>query len=330
MFSKLFSVLLILFICALGCTQEKITNEQNNNDKMNNDKITNPKDYNKLTAEEQHVIVDKGTERPFTGKYDNFYGTGTYICKRCNTPLFRSKDKFDAGCGWPSFDDAIPGAVISHPDPDGMRTEVECANCGAHLGHVFLNEGFTDKEARYCINSISMKFIPDSLSEKNDAVKTDTAIFAGGCFWGVQYYMEKEKGVISTTVGYTGGHTSNPTYKEVCSGTTGHAEAIQIVFDPSMVTYEKLARLFFDIHDPTQVNRQGPDIGFQYRSAIFYLNDDQKKITEKLINLLKDKGYKVATEVTKASTFWKAEDYHQEYYDNNGEKPYCHVFTERF
>ena len=206
-----------------------------------------------------------------------------------------------------------------------MRTEIECANCGAHLGHVFLNEGLTEKETRYCVNSVSMKFIADS-----EAIKTDTAIFAGGCFWGVQYYLDKEKGVISTTVGYTGGHTSNPTYKEVCSGTTGHAEAIQVLFDPKQTSYETLAKLFFELHDPTQVNRQGPDVGEQYRSAVFYINDEQKQIAEKLINLLKDKGYKVATEVSKASTFWKAEDYHQEYYDNKGGTPYCHKYTKRF
>jgi peptide methionine sulfoxide reductase msrA/msrB len=323
---KIFSLIIVFLISVIGCTQEKINNEKTNtNDKMNNDKITKPKEYNKLTAEEENVIVNKGTERPFTGKYDNFYGNGTYICKRCNAPLYRSKDKFDAGCGWPSFDDAIPGAIISKPDPDGMRTEIECANCGAHLGHVFLNEGLTEKETRYCVNSVSMKFIADS-----EAIKTDTAIFAGGCFWGVQYYLDKEKGVISTTVGYTGGHTSNPTYKEVCSGTTGHAEAIQVLFDPKQTSYETLAKLFFELHDPTQVNRQGPDVGEQYRSAVFYINDEQKQIAEKLINLLKDKGYKVATEVSKASTFWKAEDYHQEYYDNKGGTPYCHKYTKRF
>ena len=174
-----------------------------------------------------------------------------------------------------------------------------------------------------------MNFVPDEKEAKAD-VKTEKAYFAGGCFWGVEYFFQKEKGVISTQVGYMGGHVKNPTYQEVCKGNTGHAETMEVVFDPSKTDYETLARLFFEIHDPTQVNRQGPDVGYQYRSAIFYVNDSQKKIAEKLIKILKDKGYKVATEVTKADTFWKAEDYHQSYYQKNGHKPYCHGYTKRF
>lgn len=283
--------------------------------------------YNKLTPEEEAVILNKGTERPWTGKYLDNKETGVYTCKQCDAPLYRSDDKFESHCGWPSFDDEIPGAVKRIPDPDGMRTEIVCANCGAHLGHVFLGEGFTPKDTRHCVNSISLNFVPASQMVEN---KTDTAIFAGGCFWGVEYYMQKKAGVISVTSGYIGGHKDNPTYKEVCTGTTGHAEAVEIVFDPSKVTYEELARLFFEIHDPTQVNRQGPDIGMQYRSEIFYLNDNQKKIVENLINILKSKGYNVATKVTKATTFWPAEDYHQDYYDHKGTLPYCHGYTKRF
>jgi peptide methionine sulfoxide reductase msrA/msrB len=158
----------------------------------------------------------------------------------------------------------------------------------------------------------------------------DTAIFAGGCFWGVEYYMQKEPGVISTTVGYTGGTKKNPTYEEVCAHVTGHVEAIEIVFDPEKTTYEKIARLFFEIHDPTQANGQGPDIGEQYLSVVFYRNEEQKAIAEKLIGLLKEKGYKVATKLMKASTFWKAENYHQDYYLNKGTLPYCHGYTKRF
>jgi peptide methionine sulfoxide reductase msrA/msrB len=156
------------------------------------------------------------------------------------------------------------------------------------------------------------------------------AIFAGGCFWGVEYFMQKEPGVLSVISGYTGGSIKNPTYREVCTGNTGHAEAVRIIYNPDKTSYEKLLRLFLEIHDPTQTGRQGPDIGDQYRSEIFYLNDDQKLIAEKCINLLKSKGFKVVTGVTQASDFYPAEDYHQDYYFNNGKVPYCHAYTKRF
>lgn len=282
--------------------------------------------WNELTPEEERVIVNKGTESPFTGEYDEFFEEGTYICKRCNADLYRSNDKFNSRCGWPSFDDEIPGAVTRKLDADGSRTEILCANCGAHLGHVFEGEHLTDKNVRHCVNSISMKFVP-----KGQVVtKTDTAYFAGGCFWGTEHLLKKFPGVISTRVGYMGGHTDKPTYKEVCNGNTGHAEANEVVFDPTKTSYEELAKYFFEIHDPTQVNRQGPDIGDQYRSAIFYKTDEQMKTAEKLIGILNEKGLKVATEVAKAGPFWEAEQYHQDYYTYTGKQPYCHVYTKRF
>ena len=283
--------------------------------------------YNQLTPEEEYVILKKGTERPWTGKYLDNKDDGIYTCKRCDAPLYRSSDKFESHCGWPSFDDEINGAVKRIPDPDGMRTEIICANCGAHLGHVFEGEEFTEKNTRHCVNSISMNFIP---ADQMNEIKTEKAIFAGGCFWGVEYYMQKKEGVISVVSGYIGGHKDQPTYQEVCTGTTGHAEAVEITFDPAKVSYEDLAKLFFEIHDPTQVNRQGPDVGVQYRSEIFYLDEEQKEIIENLISILKSKGYKVATKVTKATTFWPAEDYHQDYYDHKGTLPYCHGYTKRF
>ncbi len=162
------------------------------------------------------------------------------------------------------------------------------------------------------------------------AVKIERAIFASGCFWGTEYYFQKAKGVIETTVGYTGGHKDNATYYEVCSGDTGHAEAVEITFDPSLASYEELVKLFFETHNPAQKNRQGPDIGSQYRSAIFYLNAEQKQIAEKLIQILKDKGHEVVTELTKADSFWKAEDKHQQYYTKGGGNPYCHSYTKKF
>lgn len=276
--------------------------------------------YNKLTKEEENVILNKGTERPFTGKYWDSHENGIYTCKQCNAELYRSDDKFDSRCGWPSFDDEIPGAVKRVPDKDGMRTEIICNKCGAHLGHVFEGEELTSKNTRHCVNSISLNFIP-----AGDKKKNDTVYFASGCFWGTEYYLSKAPGVISTTVGYTGGHTLNPTYKDVCNGKTGHAETVEVIYDPSKTKFETLAKLFFEIHDFTQVNRQGPDIGNQYRTEIFYTTDEQKAVSEKLINILTKKGYKVATKVTKAGKFYKAEDYHQDYYDNNGSTPYCHI-----
>lgn len=288
------------------------------------------KDYKKLTKEEERVIVQKGTEMPYTGKFYDFFESGTYVCKRCEAPLYKSESKFDSDCGWPSFDDEIEGAVKRELDADGRRTEILCANCGAHLGHVFIGERLTNKNTRHCVNSISMEFIPDSMLNENDKQVIDTAVFAGGCFWGVEYYMQKLPGVISAEVGYIGGKTKNPTYKEVCNHNTGHAEAIRVVFDSSQTSYEALAKMFFEIHDPTQLNRQGPDYGDQYRSEVFYFNENQKEITNKLIDDLKGKGYKVVTKVTKATEFYIAEDYHQDYYDHKGSTPYCHGYTKRF
>ncbi|MBG0858951.1 MAG: bifunctional methionine sulfoxide reductase B/A protein [Bacteroidales bacterium] len=294
---------------------------------MNNGSYSQEKlPLNILSRTESAVIEKKGTEIPFTGKYTSFKGEGTYICKKCGAALYHSTDKFESDCGWPSFDAEIKGAVDRYPDPDGMRTEIVCHSCRAHLGHVFTGERFTPKNIRHCVNSISLDFVPARLEEG----RYGTAIFAGGCFWGVEYYLQKTPGVISVTSGYTGGHVRNPSYKQVCTGTTGHAEAVKVIFDPDKTTYEKILRLFLEIHDPTQVGRQGPDIGDQYRSEIFYLNDEQRMAAEKNLAILKSKGFKIATAVTMASEFYEAEEYHQDYYFNNGKLPYCHAYVKRF
>ncbi len=156
------------------------------------------------------------------------------------------------------------------------------------------------------------------------------AWFAGGCFWGVQYYFNHVPGILSTRVGYMGGNTEHPTYEQVCTGTTGHLETLEVVFNPEKITYEELVKLFFEIHDPTQVDRQGPDIGIQYRSAVFYKNIEQKKTIENLIDILRHKGLDVVTEVRKSTTFWPAESYHQDYYTKKGGTPYCHFRVKRF
>lgn len=280
---------------------------------------------NPLNADEKRVIVDKGTERPFSGEFYQHKESGTYTCRQCDAPLYRSADKFDSGCGWPSFDDEIAGAVRRTPDADGRRVEITCARCGGHLGHVFEGERLTDKNTRHCVNSISMKFVPEG---KN--TMTGKAYFAGGCFWGVEHLLQQAPGVHSVRSGYMGGHTENPTYREVCSHQTGHAEVVEVDFDPSRTDFETLAKLFFEIHDPTQVDRQGPDVGDQYRSEIFYVDEAQKQTAEKLIGLLRGKGLKVATRLTQAGPFYEAEDYHQDYYVKTGKEPYCHMYTKRF
>ena len=306
-----YGFLIIIFNLLLGF--QLISCSQNNGKTMA---------YNKLTKEEENVIINKGTEAPYSGKYYKFKEPGVYCCKRCDAPLYKSEDKFDAQCGWPSFDDEIKGAVKRIPDADGRRTEIVCSNCGAHLGHVFTGEEFTEKDTRHCVNSISLIFKP--------TVQLDSAFFAGGCFWGVEYYFSKVKGVISVTSGYIGGHVDNPNYKQVCTGTTGHAEAVKVIYNPLETNYEALVKYFFEIHNFEQVDRQGPDVGNQYRSAIFYKDESEKEAVLKIIEVLKEKKYKVATKVEKATTFWEAEDYHQDYYDNQGTTPYCHSHKKIF
>jgi len=301
---------------------------QNNNN--NNNKENRMIKFNKLTQAEENVIVNKATERPFTGEYLNNTEEGTYVCKRCDAPLYYSSDKFDADCGWPSFDDEIEGSVKRVPDADGRRTEIICNNCGAHLGHVFLGESFTKKNTRHCVNSISLKFIPkkDKLQVKDKSL--EKIYFASGCFWGTEYFFMKAPGVVSTSVGFMGGDKKNPTYKEVSEQKTGHVETTEVVFDPTKTTYGDLVRLFFETHDFTQTDGQGPDIGPQYLSRIFYKNDEEKKIAEKYIGLLTEKGYRVATTLKPVSDYWKAENYHQQYYKHKGSTPYCHVYKKIF
>jgi len=285
--------------------------------------------FNQLDKEESRVIIDKGTERPFSGQYNDFVEGGLYLCKQCDAPLYRSQHKFQSSCGWPSFDDEIEGAVKRVLDADERRTEILCANCDGHLGHVFEGEMLTDKNIRHCVNSISLKFVSsDELKEKDS--KIAAAYFAGGCFWGVEHLMNQQPGVVSVLSGYMGGEIENPSYEQVCSKTTGHLEVVEVSYHPQQVSFETLTKLFFEIHDPTQSDGQGPDIGNQYLSAIFYRSDDEKQTSEKLIQILKDKGLDIATRLLPVSTFWKAEDYHQDYYQKNGQQPYCHRYEKRF
>lgn len=272
-----------------------------------------------LQPEILNIIRNKGTETPFSGEYDELDQAGSYLCRQCGLALFRSQSKFHSSCGWPSFDEEISGTVSRSPDPDGRRIEILCRRCDAHLGHVFEGEGFTPKNVRHCINSLSLDFVTD-LAVKD----TEEAILAAGCFWGVEFYFKKLPGVMKTEVGYMGGRKNNPSYDEVCRGDTGHVESIRVLYDPEKLTYEKLVRYFFEIHDPTQKDGQGPDIGAQYLSNVFYYDATQKSIAESLITQLKNHGVRIATQVLPMAIFWRAENYHQNYYQKTGKQPYCH------
>lgn len=296
--------------------------------------IKTDKEWKKILSPEQYRVMRKrGTERSFTGKYNDHYEKGIYICAGCGTPLFGSEAKYEQGTGWPSFTAPVNENHIDYLDDYShfmQRIETRCAVCGAHLGHVF-DDGPGPTGKHYCINSVSLDFKPadsqqraesnpeDRTDEKDKkSLKVEPAIFAAGCFWGVEQKFSLLPGVISTVVGYTGGHTKNPTYREVCSDKTGHAEAVKITFDPNKISYEELLEFFFKIHDPTQINRQGPDIGTQYKSTIFYNNDIQKEAAEKMVNKLDSSGrFKkpIATQIVPASEFYKAEEYHQKYYE---------------
>lgn len=274
----------------------------------------------KLNSLERYIVEHKGTERPFTGKYLYNKEKGVYRCKVCNSALYYSKDKFNSHCGWPSFDDAIKGAIKEKLDKDGKRIEILCSNCNAHLGHIFKGEGYTKKNVRHCVNSLSLNF-------KKELKK---AYFAGGCFWGVEFYLEKIEGVKEVTSGFMGGWLKNPTYYDVVYKNTGHIETVEVTYDPNITTYKEIAKRFFEIHDPTQLNRQGPDIGKRYQSAIFVSNKEEEKIVNELISKLKKNGYSVVTKIKNKKEFYKAKEHHQNYYEKKGSKPYCHIPIKRF
>lgn len=284
----------------------------------------------KLTRDEADVILAKGTERAFCGTLLDNHKDGTYICRLCGLPLFASNAKFDSGTGWPSFFQPfdLDHVAYHHDNTLGMvRTEILCARCGAHLGHVF-DDGPKPTGLRYCLNSVSLDFVEKGAELPADArpIATQVAYFAGGCFWGVEDRFQQVPGVVNAVSGYMGGHTANPTYKEVCTDTTGYAETVMITFDPSAITYKDLLAKFFRFHDPSQLNRQGPDYGEQYRSAIFAASPEQLEeakafIADQQSNNPKYKSKKIVTQVItpdKAGAFYPAEEYHQDYHAKHG------------
>ena len=281
--------------------------------------------YASLTPEILHILKDKGTEAAFSGKYIDTVTQGTYLCCGCRLALFRADNQFTSACGWPSFDDEIEDTILRLPDADGRRTEILCHRCNGHLGHVFHGEGYTKKDLRHCVNSLAVEFVTD-----DKVLDTEEAIVAGGCFWGIEHLFKQLDGVLLTEAGYIGGDVSNPNYEAVCADKTGHLEAVRVVYDPQRLSYANLLRYFFEIHDPEQTNGQGPDIGSQYLSSIFYFNEDQHGIAQKVMQQLETKGGALATQFYPMQPFWAAEDYHQNYYTKTGKQPYCHRWQRKF
>jgi len=288
-------------------------------------------EWKKVLSPDLYAVARQAdTERAFTGTMWNSETKGTYYCAACGYRLFKSNQKFTSSCGWPSFfeQDNKESIIFKDDNSFGMRrTEALCGRCNSHLGHLF-DDGPEPTGKRYCMNAISLDFVPDNVAPIKSRENLETIVLGGGCYWCVEAVYENLEGVTKVVSGFSGGAVANPSYESVCTGSTGHAEVVEITYDTTKTTLDEIFQVFFTVHDPTTLNRQGADVGTQYRSVIFYKNEEQKKAAESIINELNAKkvySSKVVTTLEPFKAFYAAEDYHQNYYTNNKSKPYCQM-----